>query len=257
MNEPSNDSRSDQRQGAQGQEAGAPAGTGNVSSVHSTPQAPEYGQRQDPEYGELATQYPGWDPYVYGKPEPPQSSEESQQSAKGDARAAAGQSAMTGNAAGSQQPQPQQSQPQVFNPYQQPQNQNANQNPMGGNRGGGNGPRFQFQQIDPNDPQQNPYYGRWDAMAVVAFVTSFFIPLLPVFLGIGAMRRTKVLHMKGRGLAIAAVVISVAQLVIDFLLMLFGINTTDLLMQQMGYVPSGGSGSGGGVDAGVTTALVE
>ena len=38
---------------------------------------PQYGQRVEPAYGARADQYPGWNPYVFGKPEPENDKSES------------------------------------------------------------------------------------------------------------------------------------------------------------------------------------
>ncbi|MCI1935782.1 MAG: DUF4190 domain-containing protein [Bifidobacteriaceae bacterium] len=263
MSEPGNDPQSGSFE-AQGHSAGQPgqespspveppvrsssaaptASSQPAASSQQRPAAPEYGQRQKPEYGQLSSQFPGWDPYIYGKPEP----EAPRGDAAGDGR---------GNqSSGNQNQQNRQNQPLSRQPQQGFGPQNGTQGTSRGSgtngNGNGNGPRFQFQQIDPNDPRQNPYYGHWDSMAIVAFVTSFFIPLFPLFLGWMSLRRTKVLHMKGRGLAIAAMVISVILLILEFMVMFTGDSSLNMLMQQLGYVPvDGGEGS-----IGVTTAFL-
>ena len=198
--------------------------------LHAT-STPEYGQYKEPEYGQLANQYPGWDPYVYGKPEPvtPKADSEKNQ-----------QNRQTQQSSG--QPSGNQPQSQNANPFVQLPGQNANGagSRQNGNQQNNNQLPFQFQQIVPDDPSKNPFYGRWDGMAIVSFVLSFFIPLLPLPLAWISMRRTKALHMKGHGLAVAAFVISIINLVGEILLLFFGVNSYDLLMQMYGYAPTSG-----------------
>lgn len=209
-------------------------------SSSSQAAAPQYGQYKEPEYGQLATQYPGWDPYVYGKPEPA--------APKTDAKSQASVQQGTAQQKGSARS-----------------NFNAPQNPFGGNSGNGansgnhnNGPQspqgtpgLQFQRIDPNDPAQNPYYGRWDSLAIFSFVISIIgIPFLPILTGWLALRRTKVLHTKGRGLAIAAIVIAILTVLADIYLWYMGITTADILNFLMGV---SGSSLTGGSDSTVST----
>ncbi|MCI1983733.1 MAG: hypothetical protein LKJ47_03035 [Bifidobacteriaceae bacterium] len=185
--------------------------SGNENPRNDTP---EYGQYQEPEYGQRASQYPGWDPYVYGKPEPvkPKDDDTKNQSAQ-NAQAATNT------------------------------NQNAPRNAQQypGNNGQ-NGPHIEFRQIDPNDPRQNPYYGHWDSLAIISFVVSFFVPILSIPLAWVAMRRTKLLHTKGHGLAVAAMVISLIDIALNIILMMSGVNLLDVMMQYSGM----GSYTGGG-----------
>lgn len=78
--------------------------------------------------------------------------------------------------------------------------------------------------FNPDDPNQNPVYGRWDMWSIIAFILSFYtyFAFLSLPLAIMAARRDKVLHMKGRGLAIAAIVLSVIGLIV-MLLVTFGV----------------------------------
>ena len=65
--------------------------------------------------------------------------------------------------------------------------------------------------IDLNDPNQNPLYGHWDSYAIISFILALFfpVPVLSALMGAVAMWRTRTFHMKGFGLAVAAVVINV------------------------------------------------
>lgn len=200
----------------------APGGTESPHGQQPAPAQAEYGQFASPEFGKRADQYPGWDPYVYGKPEPPEKKESGNE---------------TGQVAQAQQPQPQ----QQSQSQQQWQNQSPQQQlPFG------------FRQVDPNDPAQNPYYGRWDSLAIFAFVLSLLqFPLLPLIFGLLAVRRTRILHTKGRGLAIAAIVLSILEILLSILLPLMGIDVTGMLLEYLGYVPAG---TGGGTsDPGIST----
>lgn len=147
---------------------------------HSTP---EYGQYQKPAYGAMSGQYgPNYNPYIYGAPEP-------------DANNGF---AADNNGAGAGQP-------------------NNGRPSSSGNSFGGNQQYGQSQQphyyngIDLNDPNQNPLYGHWDSYAIISFVLAMFfpVPVLSALMGGVAMWRTRTFHMKGFGLALAAVVINV------------------------------------------------
>lgn len=210
------------RSGAQG--AQNPGASGSSQNNQ-----PEYGQRKEPEYGQLSNQYPGWDPYVYGKPEP--------EKPKEDASAGGSQ-----NGANQQYP----------SQYSAPQQNGNGANGNGQNQNG----FFGFQQINPNDPAKNPFYGHWDGMSIVAFVLAFIIPVLAIPLAWMSMRRTKMLHMKGHGLAIAALVLSIVYFLLELVVLFTGVNLPELMLEWMG-ASSGGStgGTGGGsgsTDSGVS-----
>lgn len=209
----------------------APGGTESPHGQQPAPAQAEYGQFASPEFGKRADQYPGWDPYVYGKPEPPEK-KETDNSAEQGGQQVAQTPQIQQQSQSQQQPQPQSQQWQNA-PSQQ-------QLPFG------------FRQVDPNDPAQNPYYGRWDSLAIFAFVLSLVqFPLLPLIFGFLAVRRTRILHTKGRGLAIAAIVLSVLEIVLSILLPLMGIDVTGMLLEYLGYVPAG---TGGGTsDPAVST----
>ncbi|MBW3095078.1 DUF4190 domain-containing protein, partial [Bifidobacterium sp. 64T4] len=105
-----------------------------------------------------------------------------------------------------------------------------------------------FQYFNPDDPQQNPFYGRWDSYAIVAFVCSivFAIPVLPAVIGILSLGRTKRLHMRGRGLAIAAIIINVLTTLLQVYLLVKGISVNDLYSQMFNMYSGGGTGGGAG-----------
>lgn len=225
-----------QPESSPGRSSSSQGGSPSPSVGAARPSNPQYGQYKEPEYGQLATQYPGWDPYVYGKPEPVKPKTDAH-----DSTTQKGATAQTGttrrNSAATQNPFGTSSANDQNNQYN-----GSRQNPQGA-------PSFQFQRIDPNDPQQNPYYGRWDSLAIFSFVISIIgIPFLPILTGWLAMRRTKVLHTKGRGLAIAAVVIAILTVLADMYLWYMGITTADIMNFMMGL-----SGSTGGDGSAVST----
>lgn len=196
---------------------------------------PQYGQVRQPEYGQMASQYPGWDPYVFGRPEPKDDG-----SGEGDAQQgqdAANAAAQPQAAAQPRQGQPPLSQQQLgFNPY-----------PYGGPETGGAAPAGQgsapmgpaqapnsgnpYAQRAPgapvgrpnlDDPAQNPFYGKWDLMAVAAMVCAWLLPPAGVLLALFSMRRTRMFHMRGRALAIAALVIAILGTIVDVLVSIYG-----------------------------------
>ena len=235
---------------------------------------PQYGQYHQPEYGAMAGQYPaGYDPYVYGRPDP--------ESTDG-AAAAAGQPGMAGTQ-GMPQNAPQYG-PSGYgpsgqpNPYGQPgqQNQygqpgygwNGQPGPDGGDGryGGWNGHPYAPQQpnarqsqqphrivngIDVDDPASNPFYGKWDLLAVMAFVCALFlpIPLLPTIMGAISMRRVRALHMRGFWLAFAAVAINVFYTIMIVWLAMNGMTAFDLYQDMLTSMLGG---AGGGADGSIT-----
>ncbi|MBT1178694.1 DUF4190 domain-containing protein [Bifidobacterium vespertilionis] len=228
-----------------------------------------------PEYGAMRSDYPAYNPYLYGAPDPkPAPSNPAAPNAQGMP------GAQQNPQYGQQNPQygaPQQPyqpyQPygqQPYAPYgQNPYGQNPyGQNPYGQNPYGQPNP-YQAQQnpyqqqnpypqrpldkasqrygVDLDDPRQNPLYGHWDAYAILSFVFAILfstMPILPAVMGGLAMWRTKTFRMKGFGLALAAVIINV----ITSLLMLWaaskGMGLEDLILQMYGYQPSTGGSTG-------------
>ncbi|TPF96169.1 hypothetical protein EP30_08975 [Bifidobacterium sp. UTCIF-39] len=212
---------------------------------------PEYGQYAQPEYGQMASRYPGWNPYVYGAPEPDKSDGSEDQSGKSpdDMMNGADGNPGAGNGYSSWPGSPQSpdsdwrgaGQPQ--SPYRQ-----YPQYPNGG-RGNGYVPDY-WNGIDMNDPNQNPLYGRWDSAAIVAFVSALIsIPVMPVILGAFSIWRTGRFHMKGRGLAVAAVIMGLLVTALDLYLMVTGMDPTQLVLQMYGLDSTGGTG---GTDGGTS-----
>jgi hypothetical protein len=100
---------------------------------------------------------------------------------------------------------------------------------------------YGMQQFNPDDPNQNPVFGKWDWTAIFAFILSLtgYFCFIALPLGFFAYRREEVLHMKGKGFAIAAIVISILE-IIGFIILLFN---PDLLQSVLNLQGSTGSGS--------------
>ncbi|MBR6440332.1 MAG: DUF4190 domain-containing protein [Aeriscardovia sp.] len=223
-----------------------------------------------PLYGQMLSQYPGYNPYIFGAPD------SSSQAPKEEARPAEGGDNPFSDAYGAQGPaggpqgqqgpqnfqNPPQNTPPQFgqqgqNPYfgqQPPQNPYYGQPYQGSQQGSfggfGYGPQAQNpyagkqENINTADPRQNPYYGKMDGFAVMAFVASLLgIWLVGLPLGIFSLIRIKQLHTRGRGLAIAAIVLSCLYIVLDIVLFFFGITDQQIvswITQKLGA----GAGSG-------------
>lgn len=101
--------------------------------------------------------------------------------------------------------------------------------------------------LDLNDPRQNPAYGHWDAYAIMSLVLAVLmpVPVLPALVGAISMWRTKKLHMKGYGLALAAVIINVLYTLAVIWLAMHGLSVADLYNETLQYM-LGGAGSGQG-----------
>ena len=172
---------------------------------------PKYGQYQQPEYGAMSGQYgPNYNPYIYGAPEP---------DTKKDSAAAAGDN---GGAAQSQQ---------AGQPYGQQTNGQPHQ------------PHY-YHGIDLNDPNQNPLYGHWDSYATISFILALFfpVPVLSALMGAVAMWRTRTFHMKGFGLAVAAVVINVLYTIAVIWMAFNGYDAMSLYQEALQQL-TGGTGS--------------
>lgn len=183
---------------------------------------PQYGQRVEPAYGARADQYPGWNPYVFGKPDP-----EPDKTENGSASGTGRQSSVGQGAPG----------------YPT----------MNGQGNPGNGPRHVVNGIDLDDPAQNPSYGHWDPYAVISFVMALFlpVPLLSAILGGISIYRTRVLHMKGFGLALAAIILNVLYTIGWLWMAVSGVSVDDLTRQMLqSAIPSLPGDSGGTVGTG-------
>ena len=208
------------------------------SSDAAAPSQPEYGQISQPEYGAMSSQLPvGYDPYVYGAPEPElQPADAVRQQ---NTQYQTGQYPSNG--------------PQPMPPY----SANGQQNPYGANPYGPNpydpnrypqrGNMPYQPNLDLNDPRQNPAYGHWDAYAIMSFVFAVLmpVPVLPALVGAISMWRTKKLHMKGHGLALAAVIINVLYTLAVIWLAMHGLSVADLYNEALQNM-FGGAGSGQG-----------
>ncbi|MBW3087230.1 hypothetical protein KIH77_00530 [Bifidobacterium sp. 82T24] len=208
---------------------------------------PEYGQYKEPEYGEMASRYPGWNPYVYGAPEPDADGDDggSNDGESGRGRKDSGRTNPMADrfgyipggrpadqARGGNGP----AGPGGPNGYRGPNDQN------GPNGAGGSGNR---NGIDLDDPNQNPLYGRWDPAAIIGFVTALLnVPVLPLLLCGLAIYRTKTFRMKGRTLAIIGMVLAVLDIIIEVYMLAAGIDVYQLLSQLYGIDFTGGSGGG-------------
>ena len=205
------------------------------SSDAAAPSQPEYGQISQPEYGAMSSQLPvGYDPYVYGAPEPePQPADAVRQQ---NTQYQTGQYPSNG-----QQPMP---------PY----SANGQQNPYGANPYGptpddpnrypqrGNMPYLP--NLDLNDPRQNPAYGHWDAYAIMSLVFAVLmpVPVLPALVGAISMWRPEKLQMKGHGLALAEVIINVLYTLAVIWLAMHGLSVADLYNEALQNM-FGGAGS--------------
>ena len=233
-------------------------------SEPQTPPQPASDQDHKPEYGAMASDYPGYDPYLYGHPEQPQQPQQPaapQQPAVPQQAASPGQSGQQnpygsqpypGTRPGQTGTPPYQNGPYSNGPYQNGPYPNGAA-PTGPASFGpqqtapdGHVPDWRYG-IDMADPTQNPLYGKWDMYAILALVfTIFFVPVLPAIMGGMAMWRTKTFHMRGFVVALIAVILNVLLTLTWLWMMISGMNAGDLYSQLLGSMP--GSGGSGGSD---------
>lgn len=231
---------------------------GNVPDAAQNSSQPQQSATQEPLYGALQSQYPGYDPYIFGKPDPPQAqapARNRENAQPADPFAAAWgqnpQNPQGQNAQGPRTPnnygsngygvnnggQPQQPNPQngsQYGPNQYGPNQydpwygrNPNGYPNNPYPYGSPMNPYQNNGFDPNDPQQNPWAGRWNTWAILAFISALFgLPIISLPFAILALYSIRVTHTKGKGLAIAAIVLTL----LDFVAV--------LVMQHMGITPN-------------------
>ncbi|MFD0705239.1 hypothetical protein ACFQY8_05720 [Alloscardovia venturai] len=196
----------------------------NVSSAADTPREHKQTERL---YGRMASEFPGWDPYVYGKPEKREKPQERKNPKRIQVIA---MPPMSGGGTGAgKNPQGTQSEDQPKNGGEREQNSpfvDENGNPV-------NLP-FHFEPFDPDDPQKNPLYGKWDFYAFVAFILAFtpYTAVLALFIGWLSVVRTTKFHMKGRWLAILAVIFSLAVIALVVYLMATG-TTAEQFAQEL------------------------
>lgn len=204
---------------------------------------PEYGQYHQPEYGAMSGQYgPNYNPYIYGAPEPDHKTAPSDNAG---AQPAAGRP----YGYGAQPQQSQSQQPDGRQPYGQ---QPGFGFPYGysgaqGQPGGQAQPHY-YNGIDLNDPNQNPLYGHWDSYAILSFILAVFfpVPVLSALMGAVAMWRTRTFHMKGFGLALAAVIINVFYTLAVIWMALNGYDAMSLYQDVLQQFTGGNSGSSDG-----------
>ena len=215
-----------------------------------------------PEYGAMRSQFPkNYDPYQFGRAEEPVKPVQRGGDSTGQemqnpfAMFGFGQDDQPGRQQGAAQ-SGQSGQPQQPNRYG-PNQGYPGQYPGYGQQGyypqspdgrplpgqPGYEPNY-YHGIDLNDPRSNPLYGRWDTSAIVSFVFSLLgLPILPAILGAVSIWRSKTFHMKGRGFAIAAVVIDVILTVVWAWMLINGVTSADVY-QMLGSQLYGVGGSG-------------
>ena len=110
-------------------------------------------------------------------------------------------------------------------------------------RGSPHQPHY-YHGIDLNDPNQNPLYGHWDSYAIISFILALFfpVPVLSALMGAVAMWRTRTFHMKGFGLAVAAVVINVLYTIAVIWMAFNGYDAMSLYQEALQQL-TGGTGS--------------
>lgn len=77
-------------------------------------------------------------------------------------------------------------------------------------------------------PPQQPQYGqqvapaapRWNTMAIVAFIVTFFINIVGIILGFIALNQIKRTGEQGRGLALAAIIIGFVSIVLGIIIII-------------------------------------
>ena len=221
--------------GRQPRDTGTPGQTGAQRPPESAGSEPEYGQRKRPEFGALASEYPGWNPYVYGPPD-----DATQQAASKNATA---ENAEQPRHAPAGMPASGGGQPWIgrANP-----SNGASRNGAPQNAAGPAGPHHLVNGINMDDPSQNPLYGHWDPYAIAALLLAllFPLPLLPAIMGGISMRRTRLFHMKGFGVALAAVIINVLWTILMIWMYTHGITTEELYQDMLSMLQNGGSSDG-------------
>lgn len=221
-------------------------------------------------YGALQSQYPGYDPYIYGKPDPPSNPAPARNQGNGqpvDPFAAMWGQGNSGqnpnnpnlnnpNNPNNQAPQNQQNPNGYGNGYGQPQNpNNYGQNGYGPNqydpRYGQNPngypnnpypygyPTNPYQgrgNFNPDDPSQNPWAGRWNTWAILAFISSLFgLPIISLPFAILALYSIRATHTKGKGLAIAAIIITLLDFVAVLVMQHMGITSNEILTWMQSF----------------------
>lgn len=185
-----------------------------------------------PSYGRKASEFPGWNPYVYGRPEKEASVRPHNNNVSArltvvpvGPKAKKPADAAHGNAV-----------PQQQTSYgENAQAQNNQQLPFYDRNGNPINFPVNIEDFDPDDPKKNPLYGRWDGMAIVAFILSLFdfTTIFGLVIGIFSMIRTRKLHMKGFVFALFAVILGVIEVIVVVYLLYTGTSRTEFLEQIM------------------------
>ncbi|TCD53582.1 hypothetical protein EJ419_08050 [Alloscardovia theropitheci] len=161
-------------------------------------------------YGRMRSEFPDWDPYVYGKPEKPIKSDERKP------RLMTAPSALQRQDGEKTPSEERERIPQLYDLSGKP---------------------VEIREFDPDDPQKNPLYGHWDFYAIVAIICALFTQttVVALFFGIVSLGRTKKFHMKGRALAIIAIVLCVIQIGIFAYLIITGTSETEFLQMLINW----------------------
>ena len=222
--------------GMHGEHGGVPA-AGQAGPDSGEPRRhdirqPEYGAVKQPEYGALASQFPpNYDPYIFGHPEAPKKAAQPEGSKFAGVRAG-----VTGRHTPGQGVEQQPSESQRRGPVQSGPNAAGYQPHM-------------FHGIDLNNPAQNPLYGHWDMYAILALVFAIVsVPVLPAVMGGIAMWRTRMFHMHGFWLGLAAVIINVITTLFSIWLTSQGISMQEVYAWLLEHL-EGTSGTSGTVSA--------
>lgn len=105
-----------------------------------------------------------------------------------------------------------------------------------------------FQRHRPQRPAAEPYLRALDFYAIFSFIFALVssFPVLPALIGCLAIWRTRRFHTRGRGLAIAAVVINVLTTIIVIWMTMHGISMDDMYQAMLNMLAPGTGGSGSG-----------
>lgn len=181
-----------------------------------------------PAYGRMASEFPDWDPYVYGKPEQEQQPKPQVNNSPVMRMPVVAIGSHNENAGQNQNgtPQADAAGHSDTQSNQAPQFYDRNGDPV-------NFP-MHIEDFDPDDPRKNPVYGRWDVMAIVAFFLALFdyTAVLGLIFGIFSMIRTRKLHMKGFVFALLAVILSVVSLALLAYLIYTGTSSQEFIEQM-------------------------
>ncbi|MBR2554241.1 MAG: hypothetical protein IKE94_05185 [Aeriscardovia sp.] len=194
--------------------------TTNTSTTSSSHEENTSSDSQVPHYGKMMSDYPNYNPYLFGEPTKPAAPQQPQQNGMSNQ-----QMPYMGQQTPMQNPNNQgQNQMPGYNgmPFGAPQQNgfyNNSQNTNYNNFYNQNFQQPQYQNPNFQNFQQNPYEGKWDGFAIIAFVASFFgLWFVSLPLAMFSLMRVKKMHMRGKGLAIAAIVLTIATFVFSIVM---------------------------------------